>query len=181
MRTQELLTAIAADLRAQLPALRSCEVHDGRWDEAEVKRWSIPTPALRVAWLGTAGVEMPGDLWTDCNQQLALFVVTRDSVDGGRRKLGRGEAARNLGDWLLLYIPRARWGLAGIGEATALRAANLYTGKIDATGISMCMVAWQQELRLVATDDGTCPPLPAELYSSAQDDPDEQLYPEVAP
>ena len=79
----------------------------------------------------------------------------------------------------MLYIPRARWGLDGIGEATALRTANLYTGKIDATGISIWMVAWQQELRLVATDDGTCPPLPDELYASAQDDPHEQLHPET--
>ena len=90
MRTQELLTAIAADLRMQLPALRSCEVHDGRWDAAEVKRWSIPTPALLVAWLGTARTEQPGVKWTDCEQQLAVFVMTRDYRRGPQAGARRG-------------------------------------------------------------------------------------------
>ena len=181
MRTQDLLEAIASDLHAQLPSLKTCTVHDGRWDEGEVKRWSRATPALLVAWLGTVRTEPPGARWTDCEQQLAAFVMTRDSIGGGRR-LGRGEAARNLVDWLHLYIPRARWGVTtGIGEATELRAANLYSRETDEHGIALWMVGWRQELRLESADDADCPPLPDELYASAQDEPHEKLYPEDAP
>ena len=163
--TQGLLEAIAGDLRTRLPALKTCEVHDGRWDAEEVKRWSVATQAVLVAWLGTAKAETPGVRWTDCEQQLAAFVVTRD-VPG----LGRGAAARALVDWLLLYVPRSHWGLSDIGEATGLRAANLYSRAIDKTGVAMWMVNWRQELRLEAAEDGTCPPLPDELYASAQGD-----------
>ena len=46
---QGLLEAIAADLRTRLPALKTCEVHDGRWDAEEVKRWVVATPAVLVA------------------------------------------------------------------------------------------------------------------------------------
>ena len=176
--TQGLLEAIAGDLRTRLPALKTCEVHDGRWDAEEVKRWVVATPAVLVAWLGTAKAETPGVRWADCDQQLAAFVVTRDAP-----RLGRGEAARALVDWLLLHVPRARWGFtsgAGIGPAEDLRAANLYSRAIDKTGVAMWMVSWRQMLRLEAAEDGTCPPLPSELYAAAQDDPHEKIHPEGA-
>ena len=176
-RTEELLEAIVADVRAQLPKLRSCEVHDGRWDAAEVRRWTIRAPAVLVAWLGTPRTEIPGERWTDCEQQLAAFVVTRDSVIRGA-KLTRGEAARSIVDWLLLYIPRARWGLARIGPATDLRAQNLYSGAVDKKGVAMWSVMWRQILRLETAADGTCPPLPEEIYSSAEEDPHEIIHPE---
>lgn len=177
--TQRLLEAIAAELRGDLPALHSCAVHDGKWDAAEVKRWAVAAPALLVASLGVVSTETPGERWTDCGLQLAIYVMTRDGV-AAERKLPRGEAARNLVDWLLLHVPRTRWGLTGIGPVEELRAENLYSGAVDQTGIALWAVTWRQTLRLEAAADGTCPPLPAELYASAQDDPDERLHPEAA-
>jgi hypothetical protein len=35
-------------------------------------------------------------------------------------------------------------------------------------------------LKLEAAEDGTCPPLPSELYAAAQDDPHEKIHPEEA-
>ena len=180
MRSNELLEAIAVDVGARLTALSSCQVHDGKWDEAELKRWTVSTPAVLIAWLSTTRTETPGEAWTDCSQQLAAYVVTRDQGE-----LARGTAARNLVDWLLLYIPRARWGFssassaAGIGPAEDLRAENLYSDTVDKTGVAMWVVTWRQELRLEAAADGTCPPLPTELYASEQDDPHELLHPEA--
>ena len=173
--TNELLTAIAADLRSYLPALKTCAPHDGRWDAAELQRWSVGTPAVMIAWLGTVKTEQPGLPWTDCEQQLAAYTVTRDSPG-----LPRGQAARNLVDALLLYIPRARWDIEGLGEAENIKAENLFAPALDQTGVSICAVTWIQTLRLEALADGTCPPLPDELYSSAQDDPAELLHPETA-
>lgn len=173
--TQGLLEAIAGDLRTRLPALRTCAVHDGRFHAAEIERWSMATPAVLVAWLGTAKAETPGAGWTDCDQQLAAFVVTRDAPE-----LPRGKAARNLADWLLLYVPRARWGLTGIGAAEDLQAANLYSSEVDQSNLAIWMVSWRQTLRLEAAEDGTCPPLPSELYAAAQDDPHEKIHPEEA-
>ncbi len=172
-RTNGLLTAIAAELRLRLPGLSSCEVHDGKWNESELMRWTVLTPAVRIAWLGAARTETPGEAWTDCSQQLAAYVVTRDQED-----LSRGAAARNLVDWLLLYLPRARWGLTGIGPVEDLRAANLYSSAVDKTGLAMWVVTWLQKLRLEAAADGTCPPLPGELYASARNDPHEAIHTE---
>ena len=182
-RTQALLDAIAADLRARLPALKSCKSHDGRWDADEVKRWAVQTPALVVAWLGTASTEQPGVQWTDAKQELAIYVLISSGLRAGAPapgsggpKLARGEAARNLVDWLLLYLPRARWGLAGLGNAEKIQAENLYSTGLDQAGVSIAGVTWRQTLRLEADDDGSVPFLPAELYSSAQDDPHELIH-----
>ncbi len=172
-RTELLLEAIVAGVREQLPALRTCEVHDGKFDLAELRRATTRAPAVLICWLGTPRTEIPGVAWTDAEQQLAAYVVTRDQ--GGLR---RGAAARNIVDRLLLYIPRARWGLERIGSATDLRAENVYSGAVDKKGVALWMVMWRQMLRLEALEDGTCPPLPEELYSSAREDPHVGIYPD---
>ena len=178
---ERFLEAIAADLRLQLPKLRTCEVHDGGWDAAEVKRWPVGAPALLVAWLGTVRTEAPGLAWTDCDQRLAVYIVTADGRERAAGKLlRRGEALRNLVDWLLLYIPRARWMVRDIGPAEDLRARNLYSKAVDKDNLALAEVSWRQTVRLESGDDMDCPALPAELYASPQQDLHEQLYPEAA-
>ena len=81
---------------------------------------------------------------------------------------------------LLLLLPRARWGFfsaPGIGAAEQVRAANLYSGEVDKAGVALWAVTWRQALRLEAADDGTCPPLPAELYAAAQGEEHEAIGP----
>ena len=175
-RLNALLEAIATGVRESLPDLKTCTVHDGRFQAAELGRWSLRSPAVLIAWLGTPKTETPGVLWTDCDQQLAAFVVTRD-----RPGEPRGKAARAIAASLLLLIPRARWGFssaADIGSAEQLQARNMFSGAVDKEGIALWAVTWRQALRLEAAEDGTCPPLPAELYASAQDDPHEAIHPE---
>ena len=175
-----LLDAIAAKLRGDLPALKTCEVHDGRWDADELERWSVATPALLIACLGVVRTEQPGERWTDAHLQLAIYVMTEDRIED-RRRMPRGTAARNLVAWLLLHLPRTRWGMGanvGLGLPEKIRAANLYSRALDESGTAMWMVSWQQALQYEAASDGTCPPLPDELYSSAQADPPELLAPE---
>ena len=129
---------------------------------------------MLISWLGTPRTELPGLAWTDCDQELAAFVVTRD-----RTGEPRGKAARAIAAALLLLIPRARWGLADFGTAERLQARNLYSGEVDKEGVALWMVSWRQTLRLETDEDGTCPPLPDELYASAQDDPHEAIHREA--
>ena len=176
LRLNALLAGIAAGVREALPGLKTCAVHDGRFRAAELGRWALRAPAVLVAWLGTPKTETPGVLWTDCDHQFGAFVVTRDSPG-----LKRGQAARSIVYVLLLLLPRARWGFfsaAGIGAAEQVRAANLYSGEVDKAGVALWAVTWRQALRLEAAEDGRCPPLPGELYASAQDDPHEVIHPE---
>ena len=167
-RLNELLEAIAGGVREALPDLKTCAVHDGRFQAAELRRLSLRATAMLIAWLGTPRTETPGLMWTDCDQQLAAFIVTRDAP-----RLPRGKAARAIAATLLLLIPRARWGFfsaPGIGAAERLQARNLFSAEIDKANVALWAVTWRQALRLVAAEDRTCPALPAELYASAQGD-----------
>ena len=170
-RLNALLEAIADGVREALPELKTCAVHDGRFQAAELRRWSLRSPAVLIAWLGTPKTETPGVSWTDCDQQLAAFIMTSD-----RPGLPRGKAARAIAAALLLLIPRARWGLSGTGAAERLQARNLFSAEIDKANVALWTVTWRQPLRLEATADGTCPPLPEELYAAAQDDPHEAIH-----
>ena len=130
-RLNALLEAVAGGVREALPDLKTCAVHDGRFQAAELRRWSLRAPAVLIAWLGTARTETPGLLWTDCDQQLAAFIVTRDAP-----RLPRGKAARSIAAALLL-IPRARWGLTDIGAAERLQARNLFSAEIDKANVAL--------------------------------------------
>lgn len=172
-RLNVLLEAVATGVRGALPDLKTCAaVHDGSFQAAELRRWSLQSPAVLIAWLGTPRTETPGVLWTDCDQQLAAFIVTRDAPAkrAKEKSLPRGKAARAIAAALLLLIPRARWGSTDIGGAERLQARNLFSAEIDKANVALWAVTWRQALRLEAAADGTCPPLPDELYTSAQDD-----------
>ena len=165
MRTNEFLQAICREIQEKLfRDLKACEVHDGRFDLGELKRISTRTPAVYVACLGTPRMEDPGTEQTDAVKQLAIYVVTKNAPG-----LSRGEAARNLVEALETYLPRARWGLRGIGAAENVRSENLYGGAIDRQGIALWAVSWRQALRLGESvfDEEACP-LPSELYVSQE-------------
>lgn len=171
----ELLAAICSDLSRQLPDLAVCAPRDGHFDAAELRRAAVRAPAVYAACLGASRVRAAAsDRHVYADLQLALYIVASNA-----QGLPRGEAARNLANALLLYIPRARWGSAGIGKADELRADNLYSTEIDARGAALWSLRWTQRLRLGTAAESDCPPLPAALYSSPPGEPAD--YKELTP
>ena len=181
-RSNEFLEAVRDEIKAWLPDLKTCAVHDGRFDLPEVKRFAVKAPAVLVACLGTVSVEDRGDEGIESLRLWAAFVLTR-STPG----LLRGEAARNLVDNLELLILRGyyvtndqgvvitdpitgartlanRWGLRGIGPAEQVRSQNLYSASTDKDGVSLWAVTWRQKLRLEPLSEEEDCPLPSEIY-----------------
>lgn len=159
-RLNTLLAAVCSEILAALPALKTCDVHNGEVDVEEIRRWSRAAPAVLVAVLDARRIAAPGERWTDVEQHLAAYILTRDAP-----RLPRGEAARNIVDQLLLVLPRARWGAAGpgIGEARGIQARNFYSGKVDRMGIALIEMRWRQTLRLEAAVDEYCPETPDDV------------------
>lgn len=162
-RVDTLLEAIADTVRARLPlpALKTCRVHDGRWDAAELKRRTLAAPAAFVFCSGAPRIAAPNEAHTDADCELAVAFIARDKPGEPR-----GAAARAFAETTMAHLPRDRWGLSGLGPATDMRAENLYSETLDKTGAAMWTVTWRQTLRLDAPTDEVCPPLPGELYSS---------------
>ena len=175
-RTNDFLTAVADEIHAWLPDLKTCRPHDGRFDLPEVKRFALQAPAVLVSCLATLSVTDRGDQSVDADRSWAAFVLTR-STPG----LTRGEAARNLVDALELLILRGiveededpitgqqqlanRWGLTGVGPAEQVRSQNLYGGTIDKQGVALWVVTWRQFLRLKPLIEEEDCPIPSHVY-----------------
>lgn len=142
-RINTLLETVASDLKGRVQGVRECAPHEGRFSLKELKRIAAQAPALYVACLGVPETEDPGTEQTEAQVDLALYVVTRT-----RPGTERGALARELVEWLLVYLPRARWGLTGVGPAEKLKAENLYSGEIDDNGLALWVITWRQGLVL---------------------------------
>ena len=173
-RTNEFLKAVAAEIKVWIPDLKTCTVHDGRFDRDGLKRFSLQTPAILVSCLGSASVTDRGDGGINADRLWAAFVLTRPAPG-----LPRGEGARNLVDALELLILRGvertdektgeirssnRWGLKGVGPAEQVRSQNLYGGTIDSKGVALWTVTWRQALRIRPLSEEEDCPIPSEVY-----------------
>ncbi len=155
---EALLESIAARLHEAFPALKACEVHDGRFDLPELRRIATRTPAMFTACLGVDQVANPGTEQADATLLLAIYIVTANAAG-----LSRGAAARALSEAVLQLVQGERWG-GGTGEAAELRAENLYSGDIDKTGVALWGISWQQVLRIGTSVWDTTGVFPVHLY-----------------
>lgn len=143
-----LRQAIVDDLTANLPALKTCEGHGGRFDANEVKRVAAKAPALFVACLGVSDTDEAPDGIAG-TVQWGAFVVARDTGASGR-----DEGGLAILQALLLHLPGNRWGLdQAEGRPQAIRAQNLYSATVDKMGVAMWAVSWRQRMVIGAELD----------------------------
>ncbi len=173
-RANALLAGICAEVKELLPGLRACEPHDGIFDRGEIVRWGRRSPAAFASWMGAESIVVAaagGQAYAD--QRLALSVLTTDAPG-----LPRGAAARRIVECLLLHIPRARWGMRGVGAAEDIRAENRYAAAVDKRGVAFWTIGWRQRLKLGAAS-GEAFAIPARLYVGPPDSEAEAVDREV--
>lgn len=143
-----LRQAIVDDLQANLPTLKTCEGHGGRFDATEIKRVATRAPALYIACLGVSGADEGPDGITG-TLQWGAFIVTRDSAAAPR-----DEAGLAILQALLLRLPGNRWGLdQAETRPEAVQARNLYSATVDKLGVAMWAVSWRQRMVIGAELD----------------------------
>ncbi len=144
MSLNHISEAIAASIKGVLPALKTCEVHPGRFDEKELRRVAAKAPAVFVALLSAGGLE---GIEVQANTQWAAFVVTRDSVNGSR-----AQQAIGITQAIACHLHDNDLGLSdAISDCENISARNLYSASIDKTGTAMWVVTWQQALHIGST------------------------------
>lgn len=129
---------LVKSLRQVLPGRIHIEAHGGKFDLAELKRYSTRAPAVLIAILraGDAGTTQPR-----AEVRCAAYLVIKDTRDEVR-----DAAHLLLADRLMQLLRRTP--LPDAGKASQLTWDNLYSGYADEEGIALGAVSWRQPLVL---------------------------------
>lgn len=162
MKINTLLNSIKTQLNTQFPELKTCEIHDGRFDVTELKRVATKSPAMHVSVLTVPKVSDEATEQVNGILNLVIYVITSD-----QHQLSKGESARNLVEALLHSISHQRWGNVGIGKAQSITAQNLYSSTVN-KGIALWAVTWQQDITLGQDVFDQTGVMPTELYLAGE-------------
>lgn len=152
------------------------EIHGGRFDGEELLRFRGSAPFVRAGCLAVASAKEDGGGAVLLDLRLAAAVTGRRTAKGEPS----GAQARRMAERLCFELgrfqawPRACFSEAeldpartdlprgrDVGDPRGIRAANLYSGKIDAKGVALWAVTWTQQFRAIATDFALPLPAPA--------------------
>lgn len=139
----EALRLVVDDLATQVQ-VADASIHPGIFDAAELARTIVAAPALRLACAGLVPGDYGGGDHFEYLAALVLYLPVRDVP-------GRARAATVTDDlvWPLLgYLPGRQYPAPWSGPATTPTAANLYSAKIDSTGVAMWSIEWDMPIRL---------------------------------
>lgn len=136
----DALTTVTAGIATLLPGI-DVATHPGRFTQAELTTLILRQRAVRIA------IEQIGELATQGTGQIraqlvfSAYVVTADSAAAGRH-----DAALAIVDTLMTAIPFQRWSVNFLAPAlpASLRADNLFSGEVNAKGITLWAIGWQQ-------------------------------------
>ena len=137
--------AIVASIKAAVPGLYTCESHGGRFDAAELGRYSKLAPAVLVAAVSVPTLSDGKDQIAEV--RWAAFIVTRDTPSATR-----DVAALDYAEAVMRTVKLNRWGLDNAQKPERLAADNLFSGQLDRKGIALWAVSWQQGVSLRYTN-----------------------------
>lgn len=155
----QLRDAIIAKIKAALPDF-GVEGHFGRFNGAELSKFLVAAPAVRVAILGLSdssdGVEEE-DL--DTVARVGVYIVTKDGV----LKASRDASVCAASEKVVMLAKGQRWGLSFCRAALPATAQNLYSEDTLNKGVALWAIDIRQPLVLSAPEGEAGDPL-TELY-----------------
>jgi phage gp37-like protein len=138
MRLKEFRQAVVDGLRANIPELLDVSPHGGRFDLEELKRFSVKSPAARVAFMGMKRMELQDTGRLTGPASMIVYIVTRNK--------NADEQALDIAEKIAALISEATWGMKWIEAAHVTDLDNLYSSQIDNQGIALWAVAFTQAI-----------------------------------
>jgi hypothetical protein len=145
MIVARLRDAVVAELKKLLPGAQ-VEAHGGTFDENEMARFAVRSPALLVCVSDVGNFTAQGRV-------LLGEVTVGIALVAGPGKKGQSPDAVALAALapLLSAIAGRRWGLDGVdGRPERLQAKNLYSGKLAAGHAALWGVSFRQTVEMGA-------------------------------
>lgn len=138
-RINTFRSAVIADIKAILPALRTIEPQFGRFDLDELERTSLRCPAVRVAVLHAKLADQASGQ-SEAALQCAAFVVTEGK--------DRDEQGWTIAEAIATRLHSGqRWGLNRIGDPVKPVIQPVVSASIRDRGVAIIAVEWSQTLR----------------------------------
>lgn len=150
-----LVENVTADLKANIPNVKSVESFGGRFDLAALQTFGANAPGIRVSAIEISKTSTSNTGQLDCEVKMMAVVVTRDEKDKPRDK-----TAALIVSQIMARAHLATWGMSGVHPGRSIAAQNLYSGKIQSAGTALWGVTWISKLRIGV--DCNADPAPAE-------------------
>ena len=143
---RDALTTITTGITSFLDPSIDVDQHPGRFTEAELGQIVMKKRAVRVAIEAVPQVNVTGPGGIHAELLMSAFVICGDSHAGPRHQV-----AIELIEQIALALPHERWGVSYLRPAlpASMTIDNLYNGEIDAKGIALWAIAWQQGYQTV--------------------------------
>ena len=136
-------TAVRDKCASEMPYLKTCLTHPGRFEAGEMKRWAIKAPSVLISCLGVSKAEeQGGERFAVCSW--GAVIVTRDQV-AEKKDL----QAITIVETLLGLALSNAW--KGDHTPDDISAENHFSGSLDKTGVSIWSVAWKAGVELETT------------------------------
>jgi hypothetical protein len=139
MSILSLRDTIKDTLATDINSLAKTYTHGGRFTEEELKRWAVQAPCAIVCATSVSDYTYEGG---QCVAKVdwAIFILTKDAPPVKRDALALTLVEAVLG----VVTPLQRWNDTSAHMPEGIKAPNLYSGKLDTTGIALWAVTWSQ-------------------------------------
>lgn len=155
----QLREAIIAKIKVALPGF-DVAGHFGRFNGAELARFLVAAPAVRVAILGLSdSADGVDDEDLDTVARVGVYIVTKD----GDLKASRDASVCAAAEKLVMLANRQRWGLSFCRAALPATAQNLYSEDTLNKGVALWALDIRQPVVLTLPEAEAGEPL-SELY-----------------
>ncbi|MDI3259694.1 MAG: hypothetical protein QJR02_08360 [Sinobacteraceae bacterium] len=133
---------LAADLVQAVPTGVKVGEHPGRFDLAEVERYSVEAPCVRVALLSAADADL-AEPYSDV--ECSAYILTKTGKAGLADK-----QLLTLGVGLSAYLRYFAVGGDDAQSPQQIKFTNLYSTSVGKDGIALGAVTWRQRIPLAA-------------------------------
>jgi len=142
-----------ADSLAGVEGVKACAVHAGRFELAQLRRYTAKSPCVLMACLG-GDLDRVGGGGVTLSAQWAAFIIAQDAAGAARK-----DTALAVVELVALAVVDNAWADYSASGPRNLKVQNLYTDSADARGVALWAVTWDQACLLDAGDAPSYEPL----------------------
>ncbi len=147
MSTRAVINAIVDDLTTNVTILRDVYVHAGIVDINVIQKYARRAPSAAVTYFSTTDMENSEE--PIVKTEFGIYLIIPDSIGKSSRVTERRELYQlDLMDAVINRVSRNDWGVTCSGIPQGLRARNQYTELVDAMGVNVIEIVWNQQVIL---------------------------------